>query len=140
MSGENVELFRRAHEAFNAGAIEGFLAYFDPSIEFDSAFAAVDAPLYGHDGLRRWRRELEDAWGDEIRVEVEAYFDLGEQVLAFCVLHGRGRHSGMRVAMPVTQVSTWRDGLMTHFKSYTNREDALKRLGVSKEALEPIDP
>ena len=35
--------------------------------------------------------------GDDIRVEAEAYFDLGEHTLAFDVLHG-GEGSGARSA------------------------------------------
>jgi hypothetical protein len=34
----------------------------------------------------------------------------------------------------------WREGLMVYFKGYAHREDALRDLGVSEEALEPIAP
>ena len=37
---------------------------------------------------------------DELRVEPEAYFDLGEHTLTFEVLHARGRQSGVEVTMP----------------------------------------
>jgi ketosteroid isomerase-like protein len=141
MSRENVELYRRFNEAFNARDIETVIAYCDPSIELESAFAAVGGAVYhGHDGLRRWQRDFEDAWGDEIRVESKAYFDLGEHTLAFNVLHGRGRHSGANVAMPIASVLRWRDGLIVYFKSYANREEALSELGVAEDALEPINP
>ena len=141
MSKRNVELTRRFVAAYNARDIEAFIAYFDPSIEYHSAFTAVGgAVYYGHDGLRRWHRDLQEAWGDEIRVVPEAYFDLGEQTLVFYVLSGRGRHSGVEVAMPNAAVARWRDGLVVHFKSYAHREDALKDLGVSEDALERIAP
>jgi hypothetical protein len=101
MAEGDVELNRRFVEAFNTRDIEAVIVCFDPSIEFHSVFAAVGGAVYHrHDGMRRWYRDLEEAWGDEIRVEPEAYFDLGERTLAFYVLHGRGRHSGAEVAMP----------------------------------------
>jgi ketosteroid isomerase-like protein len=141
MSEHNVEFMRRFNEAFNARDIGAAIACCDPNIEFHSAFATVGGAVYhGHDGLRRWQRDYEDAWGDGIRIEPEAYFDLGEETLAFNVMHGRGRHSGAEVAMPVAAVSRWRDGLMVYMKAYVHPEDALSDLGVSEEELEPIDP
>jgi ketosteroid isomerase-like protein len=136
-----VELMRRFSEAFNARDIEAMIAYCDPSIVFYSVFAAVGGAVYdGHDGLRRWHRDLEEAWGGEIRFEVEAYFDLGEYTLLFLVYHGRGQHSGAEVAMPATGVSRSRRDLIVYIKAYVHREDALRDLGVSEDELEPTAP
>jgi hypothetical protein len=141
MSERNVELTRRYIAGFNARDIEALIAYCDPSIEFHSTFAAVGGAVYhGPDGLRSWHRDLAEAWGDEIRLEPKAYVDLGERTLAFYVIHGRGRHSGVEVAMPITAVAKWRDGLLLYVKSYVHTESALSDLGVSEDELEPIDP
>jgi ketosteroid isomerase-like protein len=141
VSAQNVELHRRFNAAFSVRDIEGLIALCDQQIEFHSLFAAVgDTVYHGHDGLRRWHGDLEDAWGEEIRIEPEAFFDLGEHTLAFNVLHGRGGQSGAEVVMPYAQVVRWRDGLMVHFKAYVHRQDALRDLGVPEEALEPIAP
>jgi ketosteroid isomerase-like protein len=141
MSERNVELTRRYIAAYNARDIEAFIACCDPSIEFHSVWAAVGGAVYhGFDGLRSWQRDLEEAWGAEIRVEPEAYFDLGEHTLVVFVTQGRGRHSGAEVAMPVAHVVRWRNGLAVYAKSYTHREDALRDLGVSEDELERIEP
>jgi ketosteroid isomerase-like protein len=141
MSKRNVELTRRGIDAFNAGDIEALIALCDPSIEFQSAFAAVGGSVYhGHDGMRQWQRDFADAWGGEIRVEPEAYFDLSEHTLVFNLMRGRGRHSGAEVAMPMAAVFGWRDGLLFFMRGYAHREDALSDLGVSEDALEPIAP
>jgi ketosteroid isomerase-like protein len=141
MSERNVELLRRAIEAYNARDLETFIAYFDPSSEVRSAFAEVGGGVYhGHAGLRGLFRDLEDAWGDEIRIEPEAYFDLGESTLVFSVLHGRGRHSGVDVEMPNALVARWRGDVIVYLKSYLHREEVLSDLGVSEDELEPIDP
>jgi hypothetical protein len=67
MSHQNVDLLRRVVEAYNAREIEAFVAYCDPSIEFQSAFAAVGGEVYyGHDGLRKWHRDVEEVWGDTV--------------------------------------------------------------------------
>ena len=141
MSNDDVELLRRAVAAYNVRDIEAFIAYCDPNIEFHSAFAAVGGAAYhGHEGLRSWHRDMQEAWGEQIRLEAEAYFDLGEHTLAFVVMHGRGRHSGAEVAMPIAQVASWREDLIVNFKAYAQREDALGELDVSEDELEPIAP
>jgi ketosteroid isomerase-like protein len=97
------------------------------------------ALYHGHDGVRRWYRDLADAW-DEIRTEPEAYFDLGEYTFVFHMMRGRGRHSGAEVAMPMASVGRSHDGLTVYFKAYTDRKDALSELGVSEDEPEPIEP
>jgi ketosteroid isomerase-like protein len=141
MSEQNVELHRRFVAAFNAGDSEGFVALSDAKIEFHSVFAAVGGEVYhGHEGIRTWLSDIEDAWGDDVRLEPEAYFDLGEDTLAFQVMHGRGRHSGADVALPTATVVRWREGLAVYLKTYAHREDALGELGVTGDELEPIAP
>jgi ketosteroid isomerase-like protein len=140
MSEENVERARRVLEAFNARNIDAMLAYCDPRIEFQATFAAVGGVYHGHDGVRRWHRDLEEAWGDGIRNETEAFFDLGEQTLAFSVMRGRGRQSGAEVVMPIAQVARWRDGCCVYYKAYADRDEALRDLGVSLDGLEATAP
>jgi ketosteroid isomerase-like protein len=141
VSEENVGRTRRALEAFNARDIEALLGYFDPRIEWRSTFASVGGGVYhGHDGIRQWLGDLRDAWGDEIRNEPEALFDLAEQTLVFSVLRGRGRQSGAEVAMAIAHVARWRDGLCVYYKAYAGRDEALRDLGVSRHELEPIAP
>ena len=127
-------------EALNARDVEALIALCDPDAELHSALAAVGGAVYrGHDGLRTWQREIDDAF-EEVRAEPEVFFDLGEHTLAFYVQHVRGRQSGAKVAMPAAQVARWRDGLCVYFKVYARREDAVRDLGVSPDALEPIAP
>ena len=141
MPSKNVELQHRMIEIFNARDLDAYIPLCDAQVEVHSTFAAVGGVAYhGHDGIRSWWRDLEDAWGDEIRIEPEAYFDLGEHTLSFYLLHGRGRQSGAEVTVPGAAVQSWRDGLTTYIKGYAHREDALLDLGVSEEALERIDP
>jgi hypothetical protein len=141
VSEQNVDLYRRAVGAFNARDLDAMLMLIDRSCEWHSTFAAVSGGVYhGHDGIRKWHRDMEDAWGEEIRLEPEAYFDLGEHTLLVAKMYGRGHHSGATVAMPAVHVFRWRDGLIVYFKSYARREDALSDPRVSEDELEPIDP
>jgi len=138
MSVENGELHRRVVEAFNKRDVDGIVALCDPQIELNSAVTV--SVYHGHDGVRRWHRDLAEAFGDDFWIEPNAYYDLGEHTLTQHVLHGRGRQSGVDVAEPFAHVHRWRNGLTIHFKAYTGREDALSDLGVSEDGVEPIDP
>jgi len=140
MSDSNAKLHRGILEAYNAGDIETFIASCDPRIEFHSTFSVVGGVYHGRDGIREYFRDLEDAWESDIHIEAEAYFDVAGHSLACFVVHGRGSHSGAEVAMPLTQVGRWSDGLCVYLKSYPDREDALRDLGVSEDELKPIDP
>jgi hypothetical protein len=141
MSERNVELHCGFYTAFNARDIDAVIELCDPGVELHSTFAAVGGGLYhGHDGAHRWHRDLQEAWGEEIHIDVEAYFDLGENTLASYLLHGRGRHSQLEVAMPSAGLARWRDGLMVCAKGYAHRAAALSELGVAGDELEPIAP
>jgi hypothetical protein len=136
-----VELTRGYVKVFNARQLDAFIAYCDPRIEFHSVFEEVGGAVYhGHDGMRQWHRDFEEVWGKEIRLEPEAYFDLGEQTLAFLVIQGRGQQSGADVAMPYAHVVRWRNDLAVYATSYIRREDALRALGVTQDELEPLAP
>jgi ketosteroid isomerase-like protein len=140
VSEENVALHRRIFDAFNERDIEALIAYLHPEFELHSKLAAVAPAVYhGHEGARRWHQDLDDAW-EALRAEPEAYFDLGEQTLAFYVLRARGRQSGLELALPIAALVRWRDDLACYWMTYDNREDALRDLGVSEDALEPIAP
>jgi ketosteroid isomerase-like protein len=141
MSESNVELTRRFGAAYDARDSEAIIAYCDPSIEYHAAWAGIAPTIYhGHEGMRRWHRDLQEAWGDEIRVEPEAIFELGEHTLIVYVVRGRGRQSGAGVAMPGANVMRWREGRLVYLKAYLHQEDALRDLGVSEHELEPIEP
>ena len=132
-----VELHRCLYDAFNARDVDGLIALCDPSITIESVFGLVGGGIYhGHDGVRRWQTDLEETWGEEIHVEVDAYFDLGEHALVFDALHGRGRQSGADVTLPGAAVTRWRSGKCVYFKAYADRESPLSDLGVSEDTLE----
>src|SRR5260370_3924343 len=110
MCERDIELVRRIIDAYNARDVEAYIAYCNPSIEFHSAFASVGGAVYhGHDGMRKFFRDMQDAWGGVIRIEPEAYFDLGDHTLAFYALHARGRHRGAGLAMPRPLPPKWPD-------------------------------
>jgi ketosteroid isomerase-like protein len=136
---ENLERLRRLYAAYNEKDVEAFIAGCDPAIRFESAFAAVGGEVYrGPAGVRAFFDDMTDAWGDEVRAEPEAYFDLGDRILAFHTLRGEGKNSGASVVMPVALIVQWREDRVVYLKAFASRQDALTELGVSEGELRPI--
>jgi len=155
MSRANVETVKRAFDAYNRRDLATYDDLCTADFEYfpalmgiiegesflHSAFAAIGGGVYrGLAGLRSWHRDMQDTWGEEIRLQAERHFDLGDETLTFHVVHGRGSHSGAQVAMPGALVTRWRDGRIACWRSYAHRDDALRDLGVTENELEPIAP
>lgn len=141
MSPGNLELHHRSVEAFNSRDVEAWLEFCHPDIELHSAVTVPGGAVYhGHDGVRRWHRDLAEAFGDEVRIEPEAWLDRGEHTASFHLLRGRGRQSGAEVAMPAAHVHRWLDGLIVYFRGYGDRREVLRDLGVSADDFRPIVP
>jgi ketosteroid isomerase-like protein len=71
MSQENVEIVRKAFDAFARGGIDPALPFFHPGIEWTSDAYAFEPQTYsGHDGMRRYAQRLVEDF-DDFRNEPE---------------------------------------------------------------------
>src|SRR5919109_182784 len=137
MASENVEALRRLIDAFNRHDVRGVVDCCDPAIELHSTFARIGGADYqGHAGVRRWYGDLEREWHDPSS-ELEAIYELGENVLAMTVFRGRGTQSGAEAELPGAVITRASGGRLVYFKAIAHREDALAELGVSEDALGP---
>lgn len=129
MSQENVEVVRRALEAFRDGDVEGALALGHPDI----VSARVDpdgAVFHGHDGLLQLMADWMEGF-EEWSYRAEEYVDVDEQVIVHIRQWGRGAGSGARVEADNWIVYTVEDGLITRFQIYTDRGQAYAAAGLS---------
>jgi ketosteroid isomerase-like protein len=121
---ENVEAVRRIYERW----LDNDPALFDnidPAVELNPDPAAdwvgVDDVYVGHDGFRRYMRQVYDAFED-YRPEVEEIRGEGERVVTLAIEHGRGRASGTTVkAHRTAHVWTMRDGKAIRLDLYLDR-------------------
>ena len=133
MSQENVEIVRRAWEAFIRHDNEAALALYDPEVEIDVRNEArVGAGVYyGVEGVQRWFRDLLSAFGD-VGSEVEEWIDADDQVIAVVRSYGRGRRSGVPVDMLEAHLWTVRDGKLVRLRTFATKEAALEASGLSE--------
>jgi ketosteroid isomerase-like protein len=129
MSQENVELIRSFYaEPDPWGSVVAWVA---PDAEFDFTAIYPDGPvLRGIEQVRRFRDEV--PW-DRLRFEPERFFDVDEQrVLVFVRAVGEGKLSGVAGEARIAHEFMFRDGLLTGFKVYGDRDKALEAAGLSE--------
>jgi uncharacterized protein len=131
MSAGDVEIVRAVVTAFGAGDQEALFALLDEDIEFFALRSATEGTFKGHEGLRAFLADNRESF--EIFEPLHDEFrDLGDgRVLTFGMIRIRGRGSGVETEVPSAVLVTVRDGRVTHFKDYGDREAALEAAGLA---------
>jgi ketosteroid isomerase-like protein len=83
----------------------------------------------GRDGLRQYGEDAEAAW-ESFEVRVDGIPDLGDRVVAFGEIRGRGRGSGLEVRVSLAWVADFRHGKISRLQSYGDATDALEAAGL----------
>jgi ketosteroid isomerase-like protein len=130
MSRENVEILRRAFEAWNAGDVEGILELITPETEFIPIRSVLEGGSYrGPEGIRQFTRDAAEEW-EFLRILPDEFRDLGERVLMLGHFDGRGRGSGMDIRFPVGWVARLSGGKIVHICTYPDPQQALEAVGL----------
>jgi uncharacterized protein len=130
MSQENVEIVRRATDAFNRGGIDEALQFFDRDIEWTTTGIFLEPGTYrGHEGARRYMGALATELED-LRSEAEDFIDAGDQVVVRFRLSARGRQSGAPVVFSGALVYWLRGGKIFRIRNYTEQADAFEAAGL----------
>ena len=129
MSQENVEVVRRALEAFTRHDNEAALALYDPEVEI---YGQVDGAVYrGLTGVRALFRDWFTTW-DELTYDAEEWIDAGDDVIAALHVWARGRQSGVPVERREWHVWTLRDRKLWRLRVYATKTEALEAVGLSE--------
>ena len=129
MSRENVELGLRAADAFNRRDWDAFVALMDDEVEVESRLVAMEGGYHGHDGLRRWWKDVLGAFPD-YTVEIEEIRDLGEVTLSRIRGLGHSAGSDTPILDPSWQPTRWRDGKCIWWRICSTEEEALEAAGL----------
>ena len=91
MSQENVEVARRAYDAFSRADFEAFAALLHPEVEFESLVLEVEAKTYrGLDGAREYFQSIRDVFPDWT-VEITQVQDFGDKLVIESRTSGTGK-------------------------------------------------
>jgi ketosteroid isomerase-like protein len=133
MSRENVEIVRRAYEAWNRGDAEAATEFLAPDIEWHLP------PNFPESGSMRGRDEvvegiatLSGSWS-ALRAEVKELIDAGERVVALVRFEGQAAITGLDLeGVSVDgQVWTLRDGQVVEVRMYSGSSGALEAVGLA---------
>ena len=127
MSEENVELIRRATDAFNRRDIDAFLALSHPDVEITPLILQVEGggSHQGHDGVRGWWANLLGVFPD-FSLEIEEVRDLGDVTIARARLRAHHVESDAPVEETVWLVAEWRHGKTIWWHTFRRQAEAVQ--------------
>ena len=131
MSQENVEIVRRAFEAWQAGDIDRFLAVLHDDVTTRRFAPFPDTGTWhGPDGMRAVIADWVDAF-DEFTITEAKFLDAGDQVVARLAQEGRIKGSG-GAPVPGTYwlVFGVRDEKLVTLDIYAEKAQALEAAGL----------
>ena len=132
MSRENVELAREVIEAVAARDISSLLLMTDPEIECRSFFAIAEGGEYhGHDGMRRYVRDLDEAW-ETLRPEITDLLDGGDVVVGVGRIHYRGKGGGVETESEAGWMFRFHHGKLIRFRAFRHPSQALEAIGLAE--------
>ena len=133
MSEKNVEIVRRATEAYSRGDLDEALASWsaDAVLDWSNSRGLEAAVVRGRDEIRAYMEQFLEAF-EEVRIELEDVFEADEGVVIVENLaHFRGR-DGIEVTARSAWVITLQNGCQTSLTLYQSKADALKAAGPSE--------
>ena len=131
MSRENVEIVRRAWQAYVSGGVEATFDFWTEDCVFEEFPEMPESAVYvGRDRLSEAAEHFTEMWSD-LEFEPVEFIDAGENlVIAVVAYRGRGVASGA----PLDALASWlyemRDGRVSRARSFTTKQQALEAAGL----------
>jgi ketosteroid isomerase-like protein len=132
---DKVEVVRRVFDAYNRRDVDVLFAELaTPDFEYYPAITtALDggAGYRGRDGVDRFAADTLENW-EELQALPEEFRDLGDLVLVFGRLRGRGKASGAPVDTPTVNIFDFRGDRIWRSRVYLDRAEGLRAAGLSE--------
>jgi uncharacterized protein len=139
----DVDVIRRAIEAFNSGDVDGMLALVDDNLEWRPIFGAATggATTYrGHAGFLEYWRGTQEIW-DSFHFEPEELIDDGTSIVVIGRGSGRAKGSGIDIDQPFAMVWQVREGKGVFGQTFTDVDEARAAAGrLAQEGLMSDEP
>jgi ketosteroid isomerase-like protein len=132
MSQQNVEVVKRAYEAWNRGDIATVLDSYDPDVEWWDRDDDPDATVHrGLDAVLARFGDVNDSWA-ELRLEPHEFIDAGDFVVVPLRMIGRGRGSGALLEGDEVHAMRLREGKIVEAREYRQKQEALAAIDAAQ--------
>jgi len=133
MSQENMEVVRKAFDAFARDDMDGLLELVDETVVVTQPHEVpgISGQQHGHSGVLEAFSIWPELW-DDYRIEILRVADAGDQVVVTSNTRGRGKQSGVEVEMEFSFGFTLRNGKIVEFKIFLREDQALEAAGLLK--------
>lgn len=132
MAEGNAQLVQAWLAAIKRRDAEELVALADPDVHYMPYLATLsggEGAYRGHEGLRQYVRDLDDAW-EWYEVSTDECRDLGDHVLFVGRLRAKGETSGLEVHEDITGIYAVRAGRIAAFDLFDTRAEALQAVGL----------
>jgi ketosteroid isomerase-like protein len=131
VSREDAEVVRRAYEAYARGDMATAGSAYSEDTAWDLSRFRPDMTGYeGTEALGEAIRTWREAWTDHF-FSLERLVDAGDRLVAVIHEGGKGRESGVEVAMHYGQVIKVPDGKIVETIVYRDPDEAFRAAGLS---------
>jgi ketosteroid isomerase-like protein len=120
-----------AFQAWNRRDTDGWQAAFHPDCEVHAPLGMAEEPYRGHEGLRRWSRDIQESFG-HFDIAWEDLKSTPECVIALGRIHVTGRESGVEFAQPVGYVAEFDGPTVKRLRVFFAHDEALEAARASR--------
>jgi len=130
MSQENVEIVRRAFDAFNARDVDELVGLSAEDCEWRPFRAQLEGIVYrGHEGVRQFLSDIDEDW-QAFRIDPLEFHDRRERVAVIGRVSARGRGSSLEIDSIAGFVHELDQGRIRRVTSHSDAEAALEAVGL----------
>ena len=131
---DNLETYRRLVAAFNDGGADAVLDFFADDVEVYDPDLPGNGSVRGREALRGIF-ELLLSGNEATHVRDFEAIPVGDRVIGLTHTYARGEGGAPEVEVRDAHVMTFREGKITYWRLYVDRDEALADVG-----LDPLDP
>jgi uncharacterized protein len=130
MSRANVEVVRRAFDAFESGGFDATAEFTHPDFQMEQMPMHPESGTYSGGEAARFSMESWMGSFEGFESEPTEFIDAGERVVVVVEERGRARGSGAELGHAYGVVFTVRDGKIARMEWFHSRAEALEAAGV----------
>jgi ketosteroid isomerase-like protein len=132
MSQENVEIVRRAFDAFNARDADELVSLWAEDCEWRPFRAQLEGIVYrGHEGVRQFLSDIDGDW-EAFRIDPLEFHDRWERVAVIGRVSALGRGSRLEIDSIAGFVHELDQGRIRSVTSHSDAEAALEAVGLEE--------